>query len=78
MVKTLTVTKEAYERLASKKGPNESFSDVIMNLTGKASLLDIVGAISEKEAAEVSKAIRERRRAMRKRIDRTAGELNDS
>ncbi len=75
MVKTLTVTEEAYQRLASRKEPGESFTDVINKLTGKASLMDIVGILSNKEADDLEKRIKETRKKMNERIQRTAREL---
>ena len=53
MVKTLTVTRDAYERLALRKENGESFSDVINKLTGKASLFDLVGILTEDEASKL-------------------------
>ncbi|MBI4150362.1 antitoxin VapB family protein, partial [Candidatus Woesearchaeota archaeon] len=41
--KSITVTNEAYERLAAFKEPHESFSDVITKLTSRYSLLDLIG-----------------------------------
>ena len=70
MSKTLTVSEDAYERLASRKADGESFSDVIKKLTGKSTLSDLVGAMTETEAEEVSKHINERRRDMRNRIEK--------
>lgn len=72
MVKTLTVTEEAYERLAARKEGGESFSSVINKLTGKASLLDLVGVLSGKEADELRNNIKETRNRMRERLDKTA------
>ncbi len=69
MAKTLTVSEDAYERLASKKDPGESFSDVIKKLTGKSSLLDLVGVLSDSEAENIRKDIKKRREEMRGRIE---------
>jgi len=66
MVKTLTVTEEAYERLASKKTPGESFSNVILRVTGKGSILDLVGILDEKSARELESSVTETRSRMRR------------
>ncbi len=75
MVKSLTVSNEAYERLASRKEPGESFSTVINKLTGKASLMDIAGVLSGDEAINLEKNIMENRKRMNERIQKTAKEL---
>lgn len=69
MAKTMTVSEEAYERLASKKGPGESFSEAIIKLTGRASLLDLVGILSKEEASEVRKAVARGRERMRRELE---------
>ena len=51
--KSITITNEAYERLAAFKGENESFSEVITKLTRKSSILDLVGLLSDKEAEDL-------------------------
>ena len=66
MAKTMTVSEEAYERLASKKEPGESFSEVIIKLTGKANLMDLAGVLSRAEASDLRKAISLGRERMRK------------
>lgn len=48
--KNISISEEAYKRLASLKLPHESFSMVISRLTGKRSLSDIFGLLSGKEA----------------------------
>ena len=43
--KTLTITEDAYDRLKGHKRPDESFTDVVMRLTGgTADPLDGLGA----------------------------------
>ena len=70
--KTITVTVEAYERLASLKGHKESFSDAINKLTKKSSLYDLVGILSKEEALEMKRNIKGLRKRMRKGMERVA------
>ena len=41
MTKPVQLSDEAYARLAAQKRPGESFSDVVLRLTGKGTLLDL-------------------------------------
>lgn len=68
--KTLTVTDEAYNRLAAKKKAKESFSDVINRLAGKGSVLELAGILSKTEAEELSKTILKQRKLSTSRIAR--------
>jgi predicted CopG family antitoxin len=44
--KTITITEEAYERLRSRKGENQSFSEVIIqNFPAKRKLSEILAEI---------------------------------
>ncbi len=44
--KTITITEEAYERLKSRKGENQSFSEVILhNFPAKRKLSEILDEI---------------------------------
>jgi len=70
--KCITITSEAYERLAALKEPRESFSAVITKLTAKYSSLDLVGVLSPVESREISKAVKEMRERFRKQVDTTA------
>lgn len=56
--KCITITVEAYERLAAQKKDRESFSDVInRTITKKGSLLDLVGLLTPKEAEEMRRHV---------------------
>ena len=68
--KTLTVTDEAYNRLAAQKQAKESFSDVINRLAGKGSVLELAGILSKTEAEELSKTILKQRKLSTSRIAR--------
>jgi predicted CopG family antitoxin len=51
--KNISISDEAYARLAAMKRPNESFTDVVNRLTGKRSLLELAGLLSEEEAKDL-------------------------
>ncbi len=62
--KTITITEEAYERLKSRKGKNQSFSEVIVqNLPAKRKLSEILDEIGRDDALadQVETASREMR-----------------
>jgi predicted CopG family antitoxin len=49
--KTITITEEAYNRLKSRKGENQSFSDVIIqNFPAKKKLSEILDEIGQDDA----------------------------
>lgn len=64
--KTISITEDAYKRLASLKKGNESFSMVIERVTGKAKLSDFFGVLSEESANRLERAIKEQREKHRK------------
>ena len=68
--KTISITTEAYERLRVRKKEKESFSDIINQLTGKRSLLELAGILTDKEGKELMEAIQEGRTRSRKRINK--------
>lgn len=74
--KTITITAEAYERLAALKGEKESFSDTINKLTKKTSLYDLVGILSNGEADEMKKSIRKVNREVEERIKEITTKMN--
>lgn len=67
-VRTITITGAAYERLAAMKRPGESFTDVVMRITGKRSLRRLGELLSPAESAAIAEA------ALRARDERRATE----
>ena len=59
MVKTITITNEAYELLKKMKGTDDSFSKAIIKFTSerKIDLNRFLGILSEKEAEKSGKVI---------------------
>lgn len=55
-VRTLTVTDEAYARLAAEKRAGESFTDVILRLTARRSLEDLAAALPAREVNALAEA----------------------
>ncbi|HVM46194.1 MAG TPA: antitoxin VapB family protein, partial [Candidatus Thermoplasmatota archaeon] len=60
--RTLTVTDEAYARLAAAKRANESFTDVILRLTARRSLEDLAAALAPREVNGMAEAWHQIRR----------------
>jgi predicted CopG family antitoxin len=65
--KTISITEETYNMLASWKKENESFSDVIKRLGAKPSLTSFAGILSETRAKELEASIEEGRARSRRR-----------
>jgi predicted CopG family antitoxin len=63
--KTISITREAYDRLRSRKGPNDSFSDVILRLTARRPLAEYAGMLDKSSAKAIRSAIEEARRERR-------------
>ncbi|MBI2176605.1 antitoxin VapB family protein [Candidatus Woesearchaeota archaeon] len=65
VTKTITVTKDAYERLKALKRPEESFSEEIKRITGgKQDIMRFAGALSylsDEETEEIKSGIRQMR-----------------
>lgn len=64
--KNISITEEAYRRLAGLKRENESFSRVIIREVGKASLRQIYGILKGKAGEEFEKSIIEGRKIHKK------------
>lgn len=72
VTRTITITDTAYKLLASHKYQGDSFSDVIVKTLGGSSLLEIVGIFSPEEAEDLRARVKERRKAMRRRVEDVA------
>ncbi len=66
--KNISISDEAYARLAALKGPNESFTDVVNRLTGKNSLMELAGVLNEEDAEALRGAVAELRAASVTRV----------
>lgn len=73
--KTLTITEDAYERLAAVKDESESFSEVIVRYFPKHSLMEIAGILSPEEAENLRRNITESRTRSRERMQRITNRL---
>ncbi len=70
--KNISISDEAYTRLAALKGSKESFTDVINRLTGRRSILELAGVLTPSEARELRLKVRDLRLASKRRVDSTA------
>lgn len=55
--KNISITEEAYNRLANLRKKSESFSEIIIEITGNARFMDYFGAISEEPGKRLEKTI---------------------
>jgi predicted CopG family antitoxin len=76
--RNISISDEAYSKLAAMKGPKESFTDVINRLAGKRSVLDLAGLLTPREAAELRANIRDARTKSRKRLEETSRRMRGS
>jgi predicted CopG family antitoxin len=67
--KNISISEEAYERLAALKKPNESFTEVVNRLTRKRSILELAGTLTGKEGDETRIEIKELRKASQRKIN---------
>ncbi len=67
--KNISISDEAYSRLKKMKGKNESFTDLIIRLTNKVSLLDLRGILTSEEAHQILEELKESRKLSRERFD---------
>ncbi len=67
--KNISISDEAYSKLKKMKGKNESFTDLIIRLTNKVSLLDLRGMLTSEEAHQILEELKESRKLSRERFD---------
>ena len=71
MVKTITVTEEAYQKFKRMKLEKESFSDLINRIgSPKKDISSLVGIMKNKDLHEVKKRIREFKETFTKDMER--------
>ena len=70
--KSITITEEAYERLKSRKGENQSFSEVILqNFPAKRKLSEILAEIGKDDelADRIAAASKQMRQAKMRDVE---------
>lgn len=79
VVKTITITEDAYEALKARKEPRESFSQTLIRMTGRKPLSAFFGVLSKESGDRLEKAVGEMRKvraeAHRKRMQKIGEEL---
>lgn len=66
--KNISITEEAYRRLASLRTGSESFSKIINRLTRRRNLSDFAGILSKESADRLEKSIRRIREAFKRDV----------
>jgi len=67
--RSVRLDEDTYERIRAHKRDDETFSEAIDRLIGGPSLLDLVGLLSDEEAAEFREAIEDADETARADID---------
>jgi predicted CopG family antitoxin len=76
--RNISISDQAYAKLAAMKGPRESFTDVINRLAGKKSVLDLAGVLSAREAADLRSNVRIIRSHSKDRLAATTRRMSGS
>jgi predicted CopG family antitoxin len=74
--KNISISEEAYERLAALKKPNESFTEVVNRLTRKRSILELAGVLTEKEGEMMRGEIVGLRKSSSMRVKSSASRID--
>ncbi len=69
VTRIISLTREAYERLRARKGPNKSFSHVILQLTARKPLAEAAGMLSKSSVKAIREAIEENRRERQGKVE---------
>ncbi len=64
--KNISITEEAYRRLAALRKGNESFSEIILEVTGKRKISDFIGILSKEAGKQLENNIKMLREKHRK------------
>ncbi|WP_415380417.1 antitoxin VapB family protein [Halosimplex sp. TS25] len=78
MSKSIRLSEEAYERLAAHKREDETFSEVVLRLSGERSLLELAGILNDEEADALRDAVDERREQRSSDLETTADRMGGS
>ena len=78
MSKSIRLSDEAYERLASHKRDDETFSDVVLRLAGERSLLELAGLLTDEEADALGEAVEERRERRHDDLEEIADDMREA
>jgi len=73
--KNISISDEAYQRLASLKLSGESFTDVINRLTSKRSVLELAGVLQPQEADRLREFVKQIRTSSTDRVRETSMKL---
>lgn len=76
--KNISITEEAYKRLAGFRRKNESFSEIIIEITTKNKLEDFFGILSGKAGEELEKNIKRGREEHGKLRERRMREISNA
>ena len=74
--KNISISEEAYQRLKALRKPGESFTEVIERITRNRSILELSGALSKAEGAELKSTTQKIRDENSKRIHETIERLH--
>ena len=73
--KIISISERVYTKLDAERLEGESFDDVITRLTGKKSLMNLVGFFKKEDAEEMRTVIKEMREKSRDRTLRITNSL---
>ncbi|HLC32613.1 MAG TPA: antitoxin VapB family protein [Candidatus Nanoarchaeia archaeon] len=75
--KSITITEDAYNRLASLKQEKESFSDVIKRIAPKRSLLELAGILTDKQTKELKRNVADFRKQFNEDLEKRRKRFHD-